>query len=175
MKVKLAKHERAILGLCEIFYRQQYTKLKHDAIQNMLYLLYRKGIHVKSYLYLCNTKGPHSAELEADLKALDAKQDLIMDFYDAELTIHAVSAAYLAAAECIREVLQFENESDIIAWAAMLAALSCLAEHESTGNNSIVVCNRYIIMKPNADYESVKRAWQVLDNAKMTFLNDGNR
>ena len=73
MKVKLAKHERAILGLCEIFYRQQYTKLKHDAVRNMLYLLYRKGVHVKSYPYVCDTNGPCSAELEADLKELDSK------------------------------------------------------------------------------------------------------
>ena len=169
MKVKLAKHERAILGLCEIFYRQQYTKLKHDAVRNMLYLLYRKGIHVKSYPYVCDTNGPCSAELEADLKELDMKQDLIMDFYEADLTVHAVPAAYLAAAECMREVLRCDDESDVIAWTAMLAMLSCLAEHEVGNENSIIVCNRYIMMKPHAEYESVKRAWQVLEDAKMTF------
>jgi hypothetical protein len=133
----------------------------------MLYLLSRKDIRVKSYAYVCSVDGPYSAELDADLAELDEKRDLVVDFYDSELTVHAVSATYLAAAECVREMLQFDKAQDVITWAEMLATLSCLAEQAH--GNFVVVCNQYVMVHGNADYEVVKRAWQLLDEAKMTF------
>ena len=170
MSVKLYKHECVILGLCEIFYHKQYTQLTRNAIQNMLYLLSRKNVRVKAYSYVCSVNGPYSAELDADLIELDEKRELIVDFYDSELTVHAVSATYLAAAECVREMLQFDKAQNVMTWAEMLATLSCLTANEQVNGNSVVVCNQYVMTHANADYEAVKRAWQLLEDAKMTFM-----
>lgn len=169
MKVRLTRTERSILGLCEVFYHMQYVKLKHNAVHWMFYLLSRKGMPFGRYHYVEVANCPYSAELEADLKALDEKQDDIMDFYDAELTVHAVPATYLATAECVREVLEFDYVSNVLDWVETLASLSFMAEHDFGSKNKVVLCNRYIMMMPKVEYTTVKNAWRVLENAKMTF------
>ena len=170
MKTKLTRTERKILGLCEVFYHKHYTQLKHNAVHWMLYLLYRKNVSVGQYSYIESSDGPYSADLEADLNILDEKQEDIMDFYDAELTIHAVPAAYLGSADCIREMLDLKHHDNVVAWVDMLAYLSFMAASETGGGTRIIICNRYMMLKPNADYEPVKEAWQVLDSAGMTFV-----
>ena len=168
MKTSLKRHEKAILGMCEVFYHRQYTLLKHRSIHWMIYLLSRKNVSLKPYRFVWGQDGPVSAELEADLQALDEKQNDIMDFYDADLTIHAVSATYLASAECVREILELEDASNLFSWVETLASLSFLAE-SAVDETRIIVCNRYMMMKPNANYDDVQKAWAVLERAKMGF------
>lgn len=87
----LSYGDKVILTLYQGFYGEKYHSdisastddmtCEHVMAQKMCYLLSLKGFRIDGFEYTWNTFGPYSPGLQANLRSLDARNDLAIQFY----------------------------------------------------------------------------------------------
>lgn len=189
----LSFDEKVILTLYQKFYAEEYPAPanarqigepermtdEHVKAQKMCYLLNLSGICVGGFNYTWNTYGPYSPGLQAELRELDRKHDLVRDYYDLRLSDAVIfsdedenSLFWSSDQESIKQLVDAleipEDGAAVRDWMELLGSMAYISQNVFPHGQFAWVNEELVSRKHQYnDEEANKKAWNILLGAHL--------